>query len=51
MKKYIKPSIKTTKVELTQMIALSMGIDNNTNFDPEDALGKDRGWEEDEPEF
>ena len=51
MKKYIKPSVKTTKVELTQMIAQSMGLDNGANFDPTQALGKDRGWEEDEPEF
>ena len=51
MKKYIKPSVKTTKVELTQMIAHSFAIDNSTPIDPESALGKDRGWEEDEPEF
>ena len=40
MKKYIQPSVKSIRFELSQMIATSIGIDNNTPINPADALGK-----------
>ncbi len=45
MKKYIQPSVKTTKIALSQMIAASIGIDNTEPINPSNALGKSHEWE------
>ena len=53
MKKYIQPNIKVTTVA-SEIICTSnsVGFNNECGFeDGTGQLGKDRGWEEDEPEF
>ena len=52
MKKYIQPNIKVTTVA-SEIICTSnpVGFNNSYGEDGYGQLGKDRGWEEDEPEF
>ena len=44
-KTYIKPAIETTQVEVTHMLAESLGINNEKTIDGKDALGKDNDWD------
>lgn len=44
-KTYIKPAIETTQVEVTHMLAESLGFNKEITKDGKDALGKDNDWD------
>ena len=45
MKRYIKPGLTVTFIELWQMVALSAGVDNNSTNDMEgDAIQRRGFW-------
>lgn len=52
MKKYIQPNVKVTTVATEIVCSSLVGFGGNTgDGNITSADSKDRGWEEDEPEF
>ena len=50
MKKYVKPIVRSCNMNV-QTFLTGSDVSASIGGDTDVVLGKDRGWEEDEPEF